>query len=520
MKQAPKTPATIRPIRTPPRSAPTQGGRYSTSRLEQLAAPRPSSAWKKPIKSKFQQRHTQFTCSSAWDEVVLTNKRLSKDQQKIDSDLRSLHARLECKSQAWQNEVSPKIKKMVSNIKVSSADELNQENTEEDNVVLIAQMSKIGYFKDEHDNAQNDWNDCYSTTDDSNVNSPRSRESQDEREDERVLSLEKRINELSQLIVDRDLTIAELLDANMKKESSIEEEVHPVLNSQTVATTTHSIHTSDATKANDRLSLDSIGSRQGSFNDLFRQLSRELDTKLSEIDRMRLDHEARVEIIHDTSTCSFESELFHDENRSKTTSPDACSCRDPGISIAVQIETLTASLEMLKQEHQSLKESFHSGNDEFYEAFTQNCNKIMNYVREEMNSECLPVKELHSYNEALQYELEVIRWENSELKAELQKMKDERDATVLSTPHKKSGPVLILSPLPTLESWDKFCNRLKEALAGNKHETNHRKKIVLDCNATKQAGYLFQELAFELSRTPFRQPNKTHDEDIFIDAIS
>lgn len=465
----------------PPRSAPTRS-HYTSSRLERLAAPRPSSSWKKPIKSKLQRRHNQFACSnSSWEHVVIISKRLSEDQEKVNKNLDDLHDMIERKSSESENNI-----------------------------------------------VQDDWNDCYSASggpSDSILNKS---------QDEKVYSLEQQIDELKQLLAARDKTIVEL-EARLRmngQDSKPQDFLAASDTSQSLSTINSPAHAQTSTydQTNTRESLDSIG-RQGSFNDLFNKLSIELDSQLYEIKQMSTDHEARVDMIQ---TTTYNREFFELDPQVTVNGDTSCSSKmlkaneNTDATICAKAEALSTSLAKIKEEHESLISDYHNGCKEFKAAFEQNCVKIMNYVREELESEHFPVKELQSYNEALQYELEVIRWENAELKSELQRRKDESDITVavVNTPDKKLEleHFFVLSPmkspLPTIESWAQFCTRFQEAVAG-KNVTIQKKKLVLDDNATKRADRMFRELAFAQDSTPFQKRSLGFsDRDVFSNAVS
>lgn len=336
-------------------------------------------------------------------------------------------------------------------------------------------------------------------------------ESQDQK---MILTLQQKVEELTQLVAARDKTIADLEARLNENKAEL-----PLAGNENSAPckTNHTAHTNlsegyDRDQTNIRLSMDSLGSKQGTFNELFVKLSSELDSKLSEIDKVRLDHEARIEIIHDASNRSFETESFEgEEEQMECTCERASESKLQDSSILAKLEMISESLSTLKKEHQTLTSECHHEYKEFGTAFKQNCNKIMSYVREELDSECLPVKELRAYNDALHYELEVTRWENAELRAELQRIQDEGCDGISITPHKMVEHVVILSPLksplPTFESWAQFCTRFQEALSStNDDVANQTKKtLVLDGNATLRADCLFKELSFAKDTTPFRR---------------
>ena len=333
-------------------------------------------------------------------------------------------------------------------------------------------------------------------------------ESQDQK---MILTLQQKVEELTQLVAARDKTIADLKARLNENKAELHELSLAGNKNSAPCKTNHTAHT-NLSEGYDRLSMDSLGSKQGTFNELFVKFSSELDSKLSEIDKMRLDHEARIEIIHDASNRSFETESFEGEQKQME-----CSCERASesklqdSSILAKLEMISESLSTLKKEHQTLTSEYHHEYKEFSTAFKQNCNKIMSYVREELDSECLPVKELRAYNDALHYELEVTRWENAELRAELQRIQDERCDGISITPHKKVEHVVILSPLksplPTFESWAQFCTRFQEALSSTNDDVANqtKKKLVLDGNATLRADCLFNELSFAKDTTPFRR---------------
>jgi hypothetical protein len=135
----------------------------------------------------------------------------------------------------------------------------------------------------------------------------------------------------------------------------------------------------------------------------------------------------------------------------------------------------------------------------------------MDYVREELASsyEHMPIKELKSYNQALEYELEVTQSENAELKAELLRAKREQEAAA-TTPQKITQPVFILSPLPTVESWGQFCTRVKEALDGANNQNKQTKKVVLDSTASRRADCFLKELSFDRQGTPLRLQSRVN----------
>ena len=533
MKGNPKTPSkSRRSTRTPPQSAPANSsrGRYSASRLEQLAVPRPASSWKKPIKSKFQRRSTQPICRPTWDEVALsTNKRLSADQKQLDTYLSSLHERIESKSRRWKTEVSPKIDRMP---------EVRAHEDTRTRVESAIQKSKQRYFAD-----QEDWIDCYSSSADSDVDGTNCHERQGERSTSES-PLRERLDKLSQTVSARDDSILELEGIIKKKDDPIKmlQSELQMLNAaendgiarERTLELTDAVTKKDAAlentqsefmhAENSRLSLDSID-REGSCNAYFMKLSSQLDSKLSEIDKMRLDHEAQIEIIHDTSHCSFDSDAM-DIGTSPSPTSSKIHQNDKEAVMRAQIEMLLTSLTTIKEEHNILKHEFRTEIDEFNIALEQNCEKIMAYVREELETEYLPAKELQSYNQALQYELQITQLENAELRAEIERMMKARDhsSNVKSTtPQKEVDPVVILSPIPTLENWNQFCMRFRNALAGTKNEEftgQKKKKLLLDANAIKKADRFFEELTFAKDSTPFRRNKTDCDDEIFVDAIS
>lgn len=484
---------------SPPRSAPSESRRYSTSRLQQLAAPRPSSSWKKPIKSKFRKRPSQLTCSSSWDDVASTSKRLTEDQHKIDTDLSGLRDRIERKSERWKKEVSPKINinQVLSSIRVSTEGDSEMANREN-------RQGSSDY--------QGDWNDSYSATDSDDDSNSTCHESQHEM----VITLEQRVDELSELVAAKDKSIVELR-AQLKQRDDITKEMSQRDGaSESITSTVSTTKKKSHNDMNTRLSLESIGSTRCTFNDMFRQMSKELDTKLSEIDTITLDHEEQIDIIHHARNHSFDSELLEKDELVKAKSAAQSwqqlnqACQKNDVEPA-KVEMLFQSLSTLKGEHLSLKESLHKELEELNVSFGRNYNKIMDYVREELASsyEHMPLKELKSYSVALENELEVTQSENAELKAELRRAKCEQEAAAATiTPRNRLQPVIILSPLPTVESWGQFCTRVKEALDGTNNQTNQVKKVVLDSTATRRADCFLKELSFDRQGTPSRLPSK------------
>ena len=384
--------------------------------------------------------------------------------------------------------MSPKINKVLSSIRVS----------------------RQGDWQGSSKN-QGDWNDSYSARDGDDDSNSTFHESQHEM----VITLEQRVDELSQLVAAKDKSIIEL-QAQLKQRDDVTKAVSQrdcasESITSTVSTTKKNSHNDMST----RLSLESIGSTRCTFNDMFRQMSKELDTKLSEIDTITLDHEEQIDIIHHARNHSFDSELLEKDELVKAKSAAQSwqqlnqACQKNDVEPA-KVEMLFQSLSTLKGEHLSLKESLHKELEELNVSFGRNYNKIMDYVREELASsyEHMPLKELKSYSVALEYELEVTQSENAELKAELRRAKCEQEAAATITPRNRLQPVIILSPLPTVESWGQFCRRVKEALDGTNNQTNQVKKVVLDSTATRRADCFLKELSFDRQGTPSRLPSK------------
>lgn len=408
------------------------------------------------------------------------SKRLSECQEKLDIDLGSLHDRIER--------------------------HLTRESKGEKAIF------------------QDDWNDYYSVSGSDSESIAR------KSQDERIHSLEKQIDELNKLLAARDKSIVEL-EARLKGQAHKLQDslaANDTLASSPITNASASAKTYTYDQTDTRMSLDSIG-RQGSFTDLFNKLSVELDSQLSEINQMSTDHEARIGIIQ---TTAYDPEMFETEAQvpdsgDSLRSSKVLKTNNTAAAIHAKVEMLSMSLAKIKEEHQNLISDYRTGCKEFKAAFDQNCVKIMDYVREELESDHFPVKNLQSYNEALQYELEVTRWENAELKSELQqRRKDERDVTIalVNTPDKKELEHLVIlspikSPLPTIESWAQFCTRFHEAIAGGKNAITQKKK--LDDNAMERADRLFKELSFAKDSTPFQKRNACfYDKDICIDAVS
>eukprot|EP00956_Cyclotella_meneghiniana_P009089 scaffold12454_cov80-Cyclotella_meneghiniana.AAC.2 len=490
MIRVPATPSRRKTdVSNPPRSAPTETRRYSTSRLQQLAAPRPSSSWRKPIKSKFQKRNSQFTCSANWDDVANTNKRLTEDQRKIDTELSSLRDRIERKSERWKTEVSPKINRVLSSIRVSPKGD-----------------SEMVLGENRQGSSKGDWNDSYSASTDSDEDVDCISSKCNESQHEAVITLKRRVEELSQLVTAKD----------EEKDVVTKERSPRVGSSESVSSTVSTSKKTSLSDMNTRLSFESIGSTRCTFNDMFRQMSKELDTKLSEINTITLDHEEQIELIHHTSNRSFDSDMLEEDDLVKVKSMTHSrqllnqSCQKEDEEPA-KVDMLVQSLATLKCEHVSLKESLHKELEDFQRTFRQDYNKIMDYVREELASsyEHMPIKELKSYNQALEYELEVTQSENAELKAELLRAKREQEAAA-TTPQKITQPVFILSPLPTVESWGQFCTRVKEALDGANNQNNQTKKVVLDSTASRRADCFLKELSFDRQGTPLRLQSRVN----------
>eukprot|EP00804_Cyclotella_cryptica_P002803 CCRYP_009340-RA/>CCRYP_009340-RA protein AED:0.44 eAED:0.44 QI:0/-1/0/1/-1/1/1/0/454 len=448
-------------------------------------------------------------------------------QKEIEAVLGKVHDRIQDQSRTWREELSPKINKLLSSITLTTSQTEDSEG----------EMKTREFLNRERD----DWDDSYPATNDSDCDETLYHECSGDNSQTELSSQEK-LEELTTLLLAREQSILELRAKLKEKDDDItdlRQRLHENESKVERKTSSPMVEPSDQlfTETNQHdTSIDSTRSNQGSFNDFILTLSEELDTKLSEIDQMKMDHQMQIDLIHD----SYESELFTKEEKiaaivtTSTSRPNQTDSK--GIINVPQVEMLVTELTKLKEEQDNLRQALHLGNDAFHAALDQNCSSIMNYIGEELDS--LHANELRSHNEALQYELEATRWENAELKAELQRVNDERydvndgnetkqsdfdsnSTTPRMIVQSKSTP--IFSPLPTFESWSHFCKRFREALAGN-NSVSCPKKLVLDNNGMVLAHMFFKELCFAREGTPLKQCNTYHDtcerDDIFIDAIS
>jgi hypothetical protein len=284
-----------------------------------------------------------------------------------------------------------------------------------------------------------------------------------------------------------------------------------------------------------RESLDSV--KRNSNNDLIAQLKSELESKRSEIDVMRREHEFELSKVTDKYT----TELFErDEDVIVMTKPTTIS-KGVNTDNNAQVEALTSSLNNRTEECLRIRSSS-------LDDLSLACNKAINYMHEEVDS--------FREQERLRRELEVTRLENYELKAELKRLK-EKDCTVsdqlanndleaeLTQVHKdnENGSSTVFrnddawpstppvrektttsyhSPLPTIETWNNVCRRIRNALKGS--EEPLPEKAQLDPNGKIQANNLMEELCFAREGAPNRVSIDTNDDDnddgILVDAFS
>lgn len=435
--------------------------------------------------------------------------------------------------------MSPKINEVLYGFTLSTIETEDSGQCDDDD---ISQKNTLGLLNKEE---EDDWDDSYSTTDDSDCSNSLYHECSGECSRTEI-SLQQKVEELTELLAARDQTILKLAARLKEKGDSLEElrPRHEIECNVTCKISSPALKSSRGTTA--RMSFDSRRSNQGSFNEFIVKLSEELDCKLSEIDQMKLDHEMQIDHINDSLLLTyetFESELLAKEeqiaamatNSLLSTTNSSLRTNQTENIHSPRVEMLVTELTMLKEELDSLRQALHLGSNAFHEALTQYCNIIMKSIREEFDS--LHANKLRSYNEPLRDEREGTRWENEKSKSEAQRTKNEKydvaaDETKRSDSNADSEtprttvdqiPITLLSPLPTYESWSDFCKRFREALAGNENK-GCPEMLVLDDNGKVRADMFFKELCFVREGPPLREINTYHDtserDDIFIDAIS
>ncbi len=282
-----------------------------------------------------------------------------------------------------------------------------------------------------------------------------------------------------------------------------------------------------------------VADLQENQDEMVIQLRNDLDSKLVELEQMRMFHEIEIDLVR--SSC--ESSIFetHEEMTLSEIDVKPPIANTNGISNKInkfEIKSLVSELKRLKVECNEMRRSstaaIHVAND----ALERNCNTIMRYVHEEVdctgrNNACT----------TLQKKLEDAQFENLNLKAEISRLleegADEKSSdknsqkttgdgeTKTPTPLRKRESFMSqLSPLPTMESWATFCNRFKEALAGNDQGLAN-KNVLLDANGVEKANHLFNELCFAKDSTPFEKGGGNagyhcgkDEDDVFMDAAS
>lgn len=92
-------------------------GSTMSSRLEELAEPRLSSSWKKPIKSKYSRRRFE-------------NQRRRDDDERISLSLDGEEVSVKSASKPWKGRLSPKLSKLISGISPTARDVLKKKARE------------------------------------------------------------------------------------------------------------------------------------------------------------------------------------------------------------------------------------------------------------------------------------------------------------------------------------------------------------------------------------------------------
>lgn len=555
----------------------TEQRRIST-RLERLAAPRHSSTWKKPLKNKTNSCSTLERYSSPINEGSTNN--FSPCQQCRTSS--STNAK-KMDGKEWRESVSPKIGNMLSKINLpsdrgttsiqrSSSSDKSKGEIERDSLRLFegddnwleseeraATSSSIkatlpyvvhshstasSYVQDELQNNsclsalknELDRLRCEATGRNQYISELQAHLKQKNEMLKKLSKLEdiNQSNDLSEVICDPEYTGVKSSFAVQKVRMALS----PALCSGNKSTDQTSRHV-DCNDAKMKANAPPFDDLQKKQDEMILQLSNDLDSKLVEIDQIRLFHQIEIDLVRS----SYESSIFETHEEMALTAvnnkpPEANMNAISNKINQVEIKSLVSELKRLKAECNEMRRNstaaFHVAND----ALEQNCNTIMRYVHEEVEGNgreksCM----------ALQKELEDTRAENLNLKAEISRLLEKRVDKITSdkysqntigvggtktpaTLNKRESFMNQLSPLPTMESWANFCNRFKEALAGNDQGVKKGKVLLDDANGVEKANNLLKELCFARDGTPFTK-SRGHagyrcgddEDDTFMDAM-
>ena len=195
------------------------------------------------------------------------------------------------------------------------------------------------------------------------------------------------------------------------------------------------------------------------------------------------------------------------------------------------IQQIHQNIEKFRDDYERLKKSLFNAIQTAKRIIDENCNTLRHYVDEEIRVE---KKEFEGSINELCVELENLRNENLTLQQKLQNgsvstldethiknpiSKFPNDEKVVQKIDSTSFLGSIASPIPTMQSWNEFSIRFKDALSGNINNGN-RKHCSLDAYGTIMAEKLFDELCFFQSNTEFDEGSESSDseKDIFQDT--
>ena len=459
-----------------PRIRPSSSGSSSTvisssthrssmsSRLERLATPRTSATWKKPIHSKYSQGEP--------------SRRKSENQKRKDEIKILERSSVKSTTKSWKDHLSPKLSKLISSISPtptklddeqvdhpdSSCNDscLHDKRGQESRVPDILSMPIIASLLNHpfHSSCPPAsvvkfslialQREVHRLTDELAV------------KDQCISELQAKVkeNDIRQLhcremILYREIdsdSIASSIAAVQGLGQALSPEL-PARRQSTPKDTNNNTPESgqiegtgqqdDHCKTRDSVeSFSPLYNGKDSFSELVLRLSEELDSKIEEIDFMKLEHDLEIEHIQKMVVCLTPSPITP-LTRTKEAPDDHPEAKE-----------LVSSLNRLRKECHHLRrssmESIRLANDEL----DKNYGNIMDYVHEEVES--AREEEIGM----LQSKLEEARSENSRLESELKEAvcKNSRLSCICATEEP--------SPLPTSESWSHFCMRFRQEIYG------------------------------------------------------
>ena len=210
-------------------------------------------------------------------------------------------------------------------------------------------------------------------------------------------------------------------------------------------------------------------------------------------------NEAIVSKNHDTSA---------NLNR-KNSSPRSIKSRKSSNSFQkdAHIQQINYDMQKLRDDYECLKKSSFNAIQTAKHSINENCKALQHYVDEEirvekkdfegsMNELCVELENLRDENLMLQQKLQKAsesKWGENHVKSPISKLwKDEKSVRKIDS---SSFLGSLASPIPTMQSWNEFSIRFKDAISGN---INYRysKHCSLDAYGTTMAEKLFNELCF------------------------